>query len=74
MALERLGIPTVTLCTHPFMPMAFQERLSLGMPDLAVVAVTHPLGGERPPAILAKAEQVIDLVASMLTAPVPGRR
>ncbi len=74
MTLEKLGIPTVTLCTDPFMPMAYQERIALGMPDLSVVAVPHPLGGELAPAIHAKAEKIVDLVAAELTGRAGGVR
>jgi hypothetical protein len=49
------------------MPMADQERLALGMPDLPVVAVAHPLGGERPERMLERAEHVVDAIAGFLT-------
>jgi len=63
----------VTICTDPFMPMANAERLALGMPDLPVVAVPHPLGGERPERMLAKAEQAIEAIAGFLTSPTGAR-
>jgi len=55
------------------MPMANAERQALGMPDLPVVAVPHPLGGERPERMLAKAEQAIEAIAGFLTSPTGAR-
>ena len=39
-------MPTVTLCTDAFIGLARDESKNLGMPNLPLVAIKHPLGGE----------------------------
>lgn len=34
---------TLTVCTEPFEKMAELEKRSLGMPDLGIAVVPHPL-------------------------------
>lgn len=41
--LERLGVPTVTMVTQPFETLAHARCESLGMPDLRIVVVPHPV-------------------------------
>jgi hypothetical protein len=38
----------VLIATDEFLPLASAEREALGMPDLAVVTVPHPIGGRDP--------------------------
>jgi len=40
-ALERMGIPTVTLATAPFLGAARSAARTHGLPDLPIVAVPH---------------------------------
>jgi hypothetical protein len=40
-----MGIPTVTLITEPFIPVAKGRAHSLGMPDLRFVALPHGAHG-----------------------------
>ncbi|MFP7298275.1 UGSC family (seleno)protein [Neobacillus niacini] len=44
MYIENLGIPTVTICSEAFYPLAKAEAEAKGMPELAIVKVPHPLG------------------------------
>ena len=62
-----MGIPTVTICTDAFVALAREESKNLGMPELPLVIITHPLGGEPPEAIIASAEGAMDQVVSGLT-------
>ena len=41
------GIIAAAICTHPFEAMARREREGLGLPDLPVLIIGHPLGGLR---------------------------
>ncbi len=44
--MEKIGIPTVTICTDAFVGLARTESRNLGMPDLPLAIIRHPLGGE----------------------------
>jgi hypothetical protein len=36
----------VTICTEAFLRLALDEARSLGMPDLPLAIIKHPIGGE----------------------------
>ena len=64
MDLEKLGVPTITVCTDVFTGLAKEEAKNLGMPDLPIAVVKHPLGGEPKEGVqersVAALEQVLD--------------
>jgi hypothetical protein len=41
--LERRGIPTAVVGTEPFLDEAIEQARVLGMPDLRIVTVPHPV-------------------------------
>ena len=41
--LERLGIATAAVATHPFLDEALEQARLLGMPDYRMVYVPHPV-------------------------------
>jgi hypothetical protein len=41
--LERRGIPTAVVGTEPFIDEAIEQAHVLGMPDLRIVTVPHPV-------------------------------
>jgi surfactin synthase thioesterase subunit len=45
--LQGKGILAAAICTHTFEPMERREREGLGLPDLPVLFIGHPLGGLR---------------------------
>jgi len=65
--LEKLGIPTVTLCTDAFLGLAKEEARTLGMPELAIVVVPHPGGGEPLEKIQARGDGALEKVVAALT-------
>ncbi len=69
MELEKRGIPTVTLCTDAFISLAREESRNLGMPDLPLAIIKHPLGGEGEERVRRKALEVARQVALALTRP-----
>jgi hypothetical protein len=69
--LEKLGVPTVTLCTDAFLGLAKEEARTLGMPDLPLVIVPHPLGGESLERIQARAQNAVAGVIAALTRAAP---
>ncbi|MBI2909572.1 MAG: hypothetical protein HYX92_18170 [Chloroflexi bacterium] len=40
-----MGIPTVLICTEAFVPLARAEAKAMGLPDMRIVSIPHPLGG-----------------------------
>jgi hypothetical protein len=64
--LERRGIPTVAVCSHLFVNLGQAERRALGMPQLPLAITQHPIGGLRTPAVLEKAEALLDQVVAGL--------
>jgi len=41
--LERRGIPTAVVGTEPFLDEAIEQAAVLGMPQLRIVTVSHPV-------------------------------
>ena len=56
MTLERRGVPTVVICTEPFITSANAMAALGGVPDYPYVVVPHPLGSRT-------MEQLRDLAA-----------
>ena len=55
MALEKRGVPTVTLVTDAFEDLFRLEAKQRGAPNLAHVIIPHPRGGIQPEVVLARA-------------------
>jgi hypothetical protein len=64
--LERKGIATVTICTDAFVALAREESRNLGMSDLPLVIIEHPIGGEALTVIQQRAEDAVDAVIRAL--------
>jgi hypothetical protein len=64
--LEKLGIPTVVLCTDPFAKTAESMARRRGFPSYRYVLVEHPLSSARPEGIRARAERALPQVISIL--------
>jgi hypothetical protein len=57
----------VTLCTDAFLGLAKEEARTLGMPELPLVIIPHPLGGEPLDRVQARAEGALEGVIAALT-------
>ena len=55
MTLQRAGTPAVVVTTTAFEALAHHEAHTLGMEDLPLLVVDHPLGGEPAERIEARA-------------------
>lgn len=66
--MEKLGIPTVTVCTDAFINLAREESRNLGLPDLALAIIRHPVGGESAEVVAQRAHDALDQVVQGLTA------
>jgi hypothetical protein len=65
--LEKKGVPTVTICTEAFVGLAREESKNLGMPDLPLAIIKHPIGGEPLGAIHQLADDALAQVIRALT-------
>jgi len=66
-ALEGLGVPTVVIGTDLFTSLARATSVAEGMPHLAHLTVSHPIGGIEPGVVRARADALIDDVLAALT-------
>ncbi len=57
--LEKEGIPTAVVGTDEFLALGRLESRSRGLPDLPFALTKHPIGGLRPPDVLAKAAALV---------------
>jgi hypothetical protein len=43
--IRKRGIPAAVLCTQPFLKLGKTQAQVLGVPDLPLILIPHPLGG-----------------------------
>jgi hypothetical protein len=67
LAFEDRGIPTVLLCTEPFMNSAREHADAFGNPDYQAVRVGHPLASLSAEQAQARADAVLEQVVGVLT-------
>jgi alkanesulfonate monooxygenase SsuD/methylene tetrahydromethanopterin reductase-like flavin-dependent oxidoreductase (luciferase family) len=65
--LENLGIPAVPVATTEFMTAARAQASALGRSDFDAVYVAHPIQDQTKHEIEAKAEAVLEEIATRLT-------
>jgi hypothetical protein len=66
--LERAGTPAIVVTTAAFEPLAHHEAHTLGMEDLPILVIDHPLGGEPADRVAAKAAQAVAQLGRRLLA------
>jgi hypothetical protein len=64
---QNAGVPAAVVCTDVFAPMGKVEAEQLGMPELPLLVIRHPLGGL--PA--AEVERRVDETLARLAAAIP---
>ena len=57
----------MTLCTEAFIGLAREESRNLGMPELPIAIIPHPLGGLKPEEVKLRAQQALEQVVVGLT-------
>jgi hypothetical protein len=67
LAFEDRGIPTVLLCTEPFMNSARDHAEAFGNPDYQAVRVGHPLASLQPTQAQARADETLGPIVEALT-------
>ena len=70
--LERRGIPTAVVGTEPFIDEALEQARVLGMPDLRIVTVSHPVQLLTHEQVGELADRALAEVVGRLTAPPAG--
>ena len=64
MELEKRGVPAVAFGTEAFRSLALLQAKAMGVPDLAIALVDHPLGGIPEEEAIAKAGAIAEDVAA----------
>jgi hypothetical protein len=64
--LARGGTPVVVITTTAFETLARHEAHTLGMEDLPLVVIEHPLGGESAARVAEKAARAVAQLAARL--------
>ena len=72
MTLQRAGTPAVVVTTTAFEALAHHEAHTLGMEDLPLLVVDHPLGGEPVERIEIRAARAATQLLTRLGAPPPA--
>ena len=67
MTLENRGVPTVVLCTDPFLNSAFRHANTFGRKDFRPLGFAHPLGGLKPEQVAVRANELEQAVIDVLT-------
>ena len=57
----------MTLCTDAFIGLAREESRALGMPELPIAVIQHPLGGLKPGQVQQRSQEALQQVLLGLT-------
>ena len=59
----------MTVCSETFLELARLQAQSLGMPNLAILTVPHPIGGIDLKEVVKKADDALEEMIEVLTMP-----
>ncbi len=62
----------MTFVTHSFEPLGRSDAAALGMGQLPIVVVPHPVGGMEPDIVRAKADRAFETLVAALTGEAPA--
>jgi hypothetical protein len=65
----KAGVPAALITTTAFRTLADSERRAKGVPDLPLLVIDHPLGGEKIEAVTARAGQAARALGDAIAAP-----
>jgi hypothetical protein len=65
--LEKMGTPTATINSDEFVRLGQSEARSLGMPNLPLITVPHPMGDIVEEKVRARANDIIEEIHKVLT-------
>lgn len=63
---RRLGIPSAVICSEPFVQLGRTQSRVLGVPDLPLIIIKHPLGGLALDDVKARANSALAQVLDIL--------
>jgi hypothetical protein len=69
MEFEKRGVFTTTVCTSGFASLLKKTSEAKGFPNLAIVKVSHPIGGIELSKVREKADKAISDITKVLTEP-----
>jgi len=67
MALENKGVPTIVICTDPFLNSAYRHASVFGRKGFQPLGIPHPLGGITPDLVAQRAEELHQQIIAALT-------
>ena len=65
-----MRLPTALIATNEFAGLAAIERVGIGLANLPITTITHPLGDQPPHVVQARAEAALDSIVHALTTPI----
>jgi hypothetical protein len=65
----KAGVPAALVTTTAFRTLADNERKAKGVPDLPLLMIDHPLGGEKIEGVTARAAQAAQALVDAIAAP-----
>ena len=63
---RRLGVPSAVICSEPFVQLGRTQSKVLGVPDLPLIIIKHPLGGLALDDVKARADSVLAQLLDVL--------
>lgn len=63
---RRLGIPSAVICSEPFVQLGRTQSKVLGVPDLPLIIIKHPLGGLALDDVKARADSALAQLLDVL--------
>ena len=63
---QRRGVPSAVICSKPFLQLGRNQARVLGVPDLPLILIEHPLGGIALDDVKARAESALPQLLAML--------
>jgi len=67
--LEKRGTPSISICSHEFAALGKVEAQALGMANLPMVVVPHPIGGIDRKEVARKADDAFEDMIEALSLP-----
>lgn len=64
--LEKIGIPTISICSHKFIEYAHSLAKAQGAENLRIVEINHPIAGLKEDEVKLKTEKIIPSIKKLI--------
>ncbi len=64
--IRKRGIPSAVICSEPFVQLGRTQSKVLGVPDLPLIVIKHPLGGLALDDVKSRAEAALKQLVPLL--------